>query len=80
MEFNNGILEFSGFLSVTLGIIVLFIGKRVNDSVTFLRDLSIPEPVTGGLLMTILIALLYLTSSIEINFNLAARDFLLVYF
>jgi len=80
MEFNNGILEFSGFLSVTLGIIVLFLGKRVNDSVTFLRDLSIPEPVTGGLLMTILIALLYLTSSIEINFNLAARDFLLVYF
>jgi ESS family glutamate:Na+ symporter len=80
MEFDNGILQVGPFFSFTLGIIVLFTGKRVNDAIGFLREFSIPEPVTGGLIATILIALLYIASSIEISFDLAARDVLLVYF
>jgi ESS family glutamate:Na+ symporter len=80
MEFDNGIVQVGPFFSFTLGIIVLFTGKRVNDAIGFLREFSIPEPVTGGLIATILIALLYIASSIEISFDLAARDVLLVYF
>ncbi len=80
MEFDNGILHISPFLSVTLGIVVLFVGKRVNNIVRFLKEFSIPEPVTGGLICSILIALLYLVTGIEIEFELSARDFLLVYF
>ena len=80
MEFDNGILQFSAFFSITLGIVVLFLGKRVNDAVGFLREFSIPEPVTGGLIVTVLIALLYVASGVEISFDLAARDVLLVYF
>jgi len=80
MEFDNGILQLSGFFSFTLGIIVLFVGKRVNDAIGFLREFSIPEPVTGGLIASLLIALLYLISSVEISFDMAARDVLLVYF
>jgi ESS family glutamate:Na+ symporter len=80
MEFDNGILQFGAFFSVTLGIIVLFVGKRVNDAVGFLREFSIPEPVTGGLLATLLAALLYFAGGVEIHFDLAARDVLLVYF
>ncbi|MEA3244227.1 MAG: sodium/glutamate symporter, partial [Pseudomonadota bacterium] len=74
MEFDNGVLQLSAFFSVTIGIVVLFLGKRVNDGVGFLREFSIPEPVTGGLIVSLLIALLYLVSSVEINFDLAARD------
>jgi ESS family glutamate:Na+ symporter len=80
MEFDNGILQVGPFFSFTLGIIVLFTGKRINDAIGFLREFSIPEPVTGGLIATILIALLYFASNIEISFDLAARDVLLVYF
>jgi ESS family glutamate:Na+ symporter len=80
MEFNNGILQLSAFFSITLGIVVLFVGKRVNDAVGFLREFSIPEPVTGGLIASVLIALLYFVGGIEVNFELAARDVLLVYF
>jgi len=80
MEFDNGILQFSAFFSVTLGIVVLFLGKRVNDAVGFLREFSIPEPVTGGLIASLLAALLFLLSGIEISFDLAARDVLLIYF
>ncbi len=80
MEFDDGVLQLSGFLSFTLGIVVLFTGKRVNDAIGFLREFSIPEPVTGGLIASLLIALLYLIGGIEINFDLAARDVLLIYF
>jgi ESS family glutamate:Na+ symporter len=80
MEFDNGILHISAFLSVTMGIIVLFVGKRVNGLVRFLQEFSIPEPVTGGLIFSVMIALLYVVTGIEIEFELKARDFLLVYF
>jgi len=59
---------------------VLFLGKRVNDAVGFLREFSIPEPVTGGLIVSVLITLLYVTSGIAVEFALSARDVLLVYF
>ncbi|HED18988.1 MAG TPA: sodium/glutamate symporter, partial [Gammaproteobacteria bacterium] len=80
MEFNNGVLHFGPFFAVTLGIVVLFLGKRVNDTVGILREFSIPEPVTGGMIASLLIGLVYLTTRIEVEFDLATRDFLLVYF
>lgn len=80
MEFADGILHFKNFLAITIGILVLFIGKRLNDVIPVLRDYSIPEPVTGGLLFSILFGLVYAVSGVEIEFELKARDFLLVYF
>jgi ESS family glutamate:Na+ symporter len=80
MEFNNGILHLGPFFAVTLGIIVLFLGKRLNDTFGVLREFSIPEPVTGGLLFSVLVALVYVASGVEVEFDLGARDVLLVYF
>lgn len=80
MEIQDGILHIKPFIAVTLGIFVLFVGKRLNDAVGFLREFSIPEPVTGGLLFSILFGLVYATSGVAVEFDLAARDFLLVYF
>lgn len=80
MEFNDGVLHLGPFIATTLGIIVLFIGKSLNSSINFLKEFSIPEPVSGGLLISVLITLVYLVSDIEIEFDLVARDFLLVYF
>jgi ESS family glutamate:Na+ symporter len=80
MEFQDGILLVRPFFAVTLGIIVLFVGKRLNDAIGILREFSIPEPVTGGLLFSILIGLVYATTGVEVEFQLVGRDFLLVYF
>jgi glutamate:Na+ symporter, ESS family len=80
MEFQDGLLRVESFLAVTLGIIVLFVGKRLNERINFLREFSIPEPVTGGLLFSVLFGLLYLSSGLEVEFELRARDILLVYF
>ena len=80
MELQDGILHIQSFLAVTIGIVVLFAGKRLNDQVGFLRELSTPEPVTGGLLFSVLFGLLYAASGIVVQFELQARDVLLVYF
>ena len=80
MEFVDGILHFKNFLAITIGILVLFIGKRLNNVTPVLRNFSIPEPVTGGLLFSILFGIVYAVSGVEIEFELKARDFLLVYF
>ncbi|MFW2374063.1 MAG: sodium/glutamate symporter [Gammaproteobacteria bacterium] len=80
MELENGILHIDTFLTVTLAIIVLFTGKRLNNAVSFLREFSIPEPVTGGLLFSVLFALLYFITDVGVEFELVARDVLLVYF
>lgn len=80
MELTDGVLQLHGFIAVTLGIVVLFVGKRINDALGFLRTFSIPEAVTGGLLFSLLIGLLYWLSGIAIEFDLTARNFLLVYF
>lgn len=77
---KDGVLNVGPFLAFTIGILVLFIGKRINDAVGFLREYSIPEPVTGGLLFSLLIALIYVVADVAINFELGARDLLLVYF
>ncbi|MGE5152544.1 MAG: sodium/glutamate symporter [Bdellovibrio bacteriovorus] len=80
MELVDGILRIDSFLAVTIGILVLFVGKRLNDAIGVLRSFSIPEPVTGGLLFSILFGLLYAGSGMAVEFELRARDILLVYF
>ncbi len=80
MELQDGVLHVQSFLAVTLGIIVLFVGRRLNNAIGFLREFSIPEPVTGGILFSILFGLVYAGSGVAVEFDLAARDILLVYF
>ena len=65
MELIDGTLLISEFFTVTLGIVVLFVGKRLNDAIPFLREYSIPEPVTGGLLFSVLFALVYARARAE---------------
>ena len=80
IELTDGALQIGSFLAVTFGIIVLFLGKRLNDRISFLKEFSIPEPVTGGLLLSVLFGLLYWASGVAVEFDLQARDLLLVYF
>jgi len=80
MEFLDHVVRVESFFAVTIGIIVLFVGKRLNDRIRFLREFSIPEPVTGGLLASLLFTLVFVVTGYAVEFQLSARDFLLVYF
>jgi ESS family glutamate:Na+ symporter len=80
MEMIDGVLRIGPGVAATFGIIVMFVGKRVNETFAFLQEFSIPEPVTGGLVFSILFGLVYAATGVAVEFDLAARDFLLVYF
>jgi sodium--glutamate symport carrier gltS len=56
------------------------LGSWLNSRIRTLRDFNIPEPVTSGLLVCVVTALLYSFIGLEISFSLATRDFLLLYF
>jgi len=73
-------MELTAFQSFNLGIIVLFLGSYLNKRIGFLREFNIPEPVTGGLLMSVLFTVLFFATGIETSFDLRARDILLIYF
>ena len=47
------VLHVRPFLSVTTGIVVLFVGKALNQRFALLREYNIPEPVTAGLLFAV---------------------------
>lgn len=76
----DGILFVRPFLAVTVGILVLFLGKALNERFRPLREYNIPEPVTSGLLVAVSLWLLHLATGLRVTFDLNARDVLIVYF
>ena len=71
------VLHVGGFLSVTMGVVVLFVGKALNERLAPLRRFNIPEPVTGGLLFSAAFGVVYLFAGVKVDFELTARDVLL---
>jgi ESS family glutamate:Na+ symporter len=77
---SDGVLFVRPFLAVTAGIVVLFVGKALNQRLAPLREYNIPEPVTGGLLFAVAFWLVFVVSGYRVTFELTGRDVLLVYF
>ncbi len=73
-------MQFESFATFNIAIVVLAIGRWLNRKVAVLREFNIPEPVTSGLLVCLLLALIHAINGTEIGFNLQTRDFLLLYF
>jgi ESS family glutamate:Na+ symporter len=72
--------EFGGFVSFTLAIILLFLGKTLIGKVEILRRYSIPEPVIGGFLCASAVGVAYFVFDLKVTFKLDVRDWLLLYF
>ena len=66
--------------TLILAILTLFLGKFLNQRVTFLRTYNIPEPVTGGVLVSVLFFIIYTATGAEVQFDLSGRDTLLIIF
>jgi ESS family glutamate:Na+ symporter len=73
-------MQISAFASFNVAIMVLAAGKLLHRRIQPLREFHIPEPVVSGLLVSLLLGGLQAMSGLEVSFNLAARDFLLLYF
>ena len=72
--------EVDSFLSFTLTIVLLFVGKGIIRKSPLLQRYSIPEPVIGGFLCAACVAVAYFFFDLKITFELGVRDILLVYF
>ena len=66
--------------TIVIACLVLFLGKYLNKKISFFRAYNIPEPVTGGVIFSILFGVLYATTGIEVSFALELRDALLIIF
>ena len=61
-------------------ILVLFLGKYLTRKVSFLRDYNIPQPVTGGVLASLVVGAIFFLFETTISFDLDMRDILLITF
>lgn len=68
------------FISFTIAVFILIFGKILHINIYFLQKYSIPEPVAGGFVCVIFVAVIYFTTGMEIEFSLGLRDFLLLVF
>ena len=63
-----------------LSILVLYLGFYLNRKIRFLSEFYIPPAVTGGLLCSTIVAILYGVADLEITFDMQIRDALLLVF
>lgn len=68
------------FISVTLGLLVFFVGAFLTRKLRLLRDYNIPEPVSGGIAVALACWGILALTDRQIVFDLAVRDYLLVLF
>jgi ESS family glutamate:Na+ symporter len=73
-------LHLDAYVSFTLAILLLFVGKACTRRFELLRRYSIPEPVIGGLVSIVVVSTLYLVLGLKVDFQLGVRDLLLLYF
>ncbi|NKX15756.1 sodium/glutamate symporter [Ochrobactrum pseudogrignonense] len=73
-------IQVSPFLSFTIAVLLLIVGKILTMNIAVLRKYSIPEPVVGGILCALLVALAYWIAGWRIQFELGVRDHLLLLF
>ena len=77
---NVSIIEFNTRQVLILSIIVLWLGIYLTKRIKFLNEFNIPAPVTGGLICSLVVALLDIAVDIKVSFDLGLRDMLLLVF
>ena len=63
-----------------MSILVLFLGMYLTKKIKFLSDNYIPPAVTGGLIFSVVTALLYSFADFQITFDMELRNLLLLVF
>ncbi len=66
--------------TVIVAVTVLYAGRFLTSRIRFLRDLNIPEAVSGGLLCSVTVAIIFAVTNRQVEFDLSLRDTLLLVF
>ncbi|MFI5017918.1 MAG: sodium/glutamate symporter [Dongiales bacterium] len=73
-------VELSALATLILALVTLFIGKGVRAGVPWLKRISLPDEVVGGLLVALLVLILHIALALDLRFDKAVRDLLLLIF
>lgn len=73
-------IEIAGTDVLIVAIVVWFLGTYLTKRISFLQHFSIPAAVTGGLVCSVLVTLIYVFFDRQINFDMRIRDILLLVF
>jgi len=73
-------MELDSRQTLILAVLVLFLGRFLNEKIKFLQHYNIPEPVTGGIIASLFFSFIYFLFDVTIDFSLKQRDTLLVIF
>jgi ESS family glutamate:Na+ symporter len=73
-------IELDTLRVLVLAIIVLWLGEQLTKKVAWLGRFSIPIAVTGGIVCSVIVALLDLAADVRVSFDLGIRDSLLLVF
>ncbi|SDR21261.1 sodium/glutamate symporter [Pseudovibrio sp. Tun.PSC04-5.I4] len=74
------LIEIDPFTTITVAILVLFVGRELVRKNEALRKLTIPDPLAGGLLCAILVTVLTVWWGMKFQFSTEPIDFFLIYF
>lgn len=67
-------------LTAAIGVFALVLGKFINGKVKFLSRICIPDPVTGGLVVSSLVLVLKFAAGIEFTFDTSIQDICMLMF
>ena len=73
-------IELGELATVLVGLIALFVGRWLRQSVPLLSRLDMPNAVVGAMIVAVLILALQLTAHVDITFGQRTRDALLLVF
>lgn len=73
-------IKLDSWQTVMVAIVVLFLGRSLNRKFSFLNRYNIPEPVSSGVIIAVLITMYFSVTGKVISFDLFLRDVLLIVF
>jgi len=76
----SNVIEITGADVLIIAIVVWFMGTRITNRVSFLKRYNIPAPVTGGLICSLVVTLIYVLFDRQIDFDMSMRNLLLLVF
>jgi len=77
---STQVIEVAGLDILILAILVVFAGAFINRTFSFLKENSIPDAVTGGILVSIIVTLISGHYEVKFEFDMRLRDLLLLVF
>jgi ESS family glutamate:Na+ symporter len=73
-------IEFSEIATLIIGLIALFVGTRIRETVSFLKRIDMPNAVIGATIVALVVVLAQVMFGTEIAFGTKLRDLLLLVF